>query len=165
MEERKIPMNSLERRILIELLMDAERTAVSIAERVGSSRQTVSKKIDKFEDSGVIEGVSARVDPSRVGLEERAFVFIQEDPEMSVRRKIEREIDRIPQVTRFFRLFGRYSGLLEILTRDQQELSSLVKEIHELEGMRETETFIVHSSVKNRPQDALIHALREDAGH
>ncbi len=155
-------MNALERRILIQLLIDAERTTVSIAERVDASRQTVSKKIEKFEGSGLIEGVSARIDPSKVGLEERAFVFIQEDPEMSVRRNIEREIDRIPQVTRFFRLFGRYSGLLEILTRDQEELSSLVKEIHELEGMRETETFIVHSSVKNRPHQALIHALREE---
>lgn len=76
-------------------------------------------------------------------------------------RKIEAEINALPQVTRFYRLLGRYSGLLEVLTKDQEELTTLVKEIHELEGMRETETFIVHSSVKDKPYDVLLDAIKD----
>jgi Lrp/AsnC family leucine-responsive transcriptional regulator len=152
-------MNPLDRRIITQLLIDAGQPAMTIAEKVGASRQTIAKKIRQFGESGLIEGTFAKVDPVKVGLRERAFIFIQEDPEMKVRRKIETEINALPQVIRFYRLFGRYSGILEVLTRDQDELSVLVKEIHELEGMRETETFIVHSSVKENPQGALIDAL------
>jgi len=154
-------MDSLERRIVAQLLVDAGEPTVSIARKVKAARQTVSKKIKKLKKSGHIESVTAVVDPEMFGLHERAFVFIQEDPEMKVRKMIEARIDSLPNVTRFYRLFGRYSGILEVLTRDQDELSTLVKDIHELEGMRETETFIVHSSVKDRPQDALIKAIED----
>jgi Lrp/AsnC family transcriptional regulator len=154
-----LKMNSLDRHIIAQLLIDAGQPAVTIAQKVGASRQTISKKIHHFMESGLIEGIVARIDPTKVGLRERAFVFIQEGPEMRVRRKIETEINSLPQVIRFYRLFGRYSGVLEVLTRDQDELSALVKDIHELKGMRETETFIVHSSVKDKPQEALLDAL------
>ncbi len=152
-------MTPLERRIIAQLLTDAGQPANAIAGKVMAARQTVSKKIRELEESGLVEEIVARVDPAKLGLRERAFVFIQEEPEMKVRRGIEQEVNALPQVTRFYRLFGRYSGLLEVLTRDQEELAALVKHIHELKGMRETETFIVHSSVKDRPQDALIDAL------
>lgn len=154
-------MDSLERRIITQLLIDAGQPTVNIARKVKAARQTVSKKIQQFEKSGHIERITAIVDPEKFGLRERAFVFIQEDPEMKVRKRIEAKIDSLPHVTRFYRLFGRYSGILEVLTTDQEELSALVKDIHELEGMRETETFIVHSSVKDRPQDALINVLKD----
>jgi DNA-binding Lrp family transcriptional regulator len=152
-------MTPLERRIIAEMLVDAGQPAVDIARKVGATRQTVSKKIHHFEDEGLIGGLFARIDPGKLGLQERAFIFIQEDPEMKVRSKIEAKINALPQVARFYRLFGRYSGILEVLTKDQEELSALVKEIHEFEGIRDTETFIVHSSVKDRPQETLIHAL------
>ena len=154
-------MDSLERRIIAQLLVDAGEPTVRVARKVKAARQTVSKKIKQLKRSGHIQRLTAVVDPEKFGLHERAFVFIQEDPEMKVRRSIEAHIDSLPNVTRFHRLFGRYSGILEVLTRDQDELSALVKDIHELEGMRETETFIVHSSVKDRPQDALIKAIED----
>jgi DNA-binding Lrp family transcriptional regulator len=154
-------MHSLDKHIIAQLLKDAGQPAVIIADKVGASRQTVSKKIHQFIETGMIEGIVAQIDPIKVGLRERAFVFIQEDPEMKVRSKIENEINSLPQVIRFYRLFGRYSGVLEVLTRDQDELSALVKDIHELEGMRETETFIVHSSVKDKPREALLDALNK----
>ena len=158
-----LTMDSLERRIIIQLLVDAGQPTVNIARKVKAARQTVSKKIQQFKRSGLIERIAAIIDPDKFGLHERAFVFIQEDPEMKVRRRIDAKIDSIPQVMRFYRLFGRYSGMLEVLTKDQDELSALVKDIHELEGMRETETFIVHSSVKDKPQDALIKFLEDQA--
>ena len=152
-------MTPLERLILAQLLVDAGQPAVDIARKVGATRQTVSKKIHQFEEEGLIGGVFARIDPAKLGLQEKAFIFIQEDPEMKVRRKIEAKINALPQVARFYRLFGRYSGILEVLTTDQEELSALVKEIHEFEGIRDTETFIVHSSVKDRLIETLLHAL------
>jgi DNA-binding Lrp family transcriptional regulator len=152
-------MTPLERRIIAQLLLDAGQPAVDIAEKVGATRQTVSKKINHFGEEGLVEGIVARIDPAKLGLQERAFIFIQENPEMKVRSRIETKINALPQVARFYRLFGRYSGILEVLTKDQDELSALVKEIHEFEGIRDTETFIVHSSVKDRPQETLRHAL------
>ena len=80
-------MTPLERLILAQLLVDAGQPAVDIARKVGATRQTVSKKIHQFEEEGLIGGVFARIDPAKLGLQEKAFIFIQEDPEMKVRRE------------------------------------------------------------------------------
>ncbi len=152
-------MKELDKKIILQLLVDAEQPIIEIAEKVGASRQTVSKKIKEFKDSGTIEDIRANLDPEDFGLNVRAYVFLQEDPQDEVREKNEKKINEITQVSKFFRLFGRYSGILEVWTVDREDLTSIVKKIHELDGIRETETFIVHSVVKDKPEDPFFEVL------
>lgn len=155
-------MKDLDRKILLQLLKDAEQPMVDIADKVGASRQTVSKKIKKFKESGLIEDLTARLNPEEFDLDVRAYVFLQEVPQDEIREKNEKKINNLPRVSKFFRLFGRYSGILEVWSKDRDDLTSLVKKVHELEGVRETETFIVHSVVKDKPEEPLLGVLRED---
>lgn len=155
-------MKDLDKKILLELLRNADQPKVDIAEKVNASRQTVSKKIKNFKESGLIKELKTKIDPEKIGLDVRAFVFLQEAPQDEVRENIEKEINKIPDVSKFFRLFGRYSGVLEVWSKDRQDLSSLVKKIHELEGIRETETFIVHDILKNSPEAPLLELLEEE---
>lgn len=152
-------MKELDEKIIAQLLKDADQPIVEIAEEVGASRQTVSKKIEEFKESGVIERIAAEVDYERFGLNVRAYVFLQEEPQDEIREKNEKKINEYKRVSRFVRLFGRYSGILEVWGEDEEELTDFVKEIHELDGVRETETFIVHSTVKDNPNDPLIEVL------
>lgn len=152
-------MKELDKKIILQLIEDAEQPIVDIAEKVGASRQTVSKKIKKFKKSGLIKEISARLDPDKFELGIRAYVFIQEEPKDKVREKNENKINSFPQITKFFRIFGRYSGVLEVWTKNREELKSLVKKIHELDGIHETETFITHSVVKNKPEDPFLAIL------
>lgn len=156
-----LSMKDLDKKILLELLEDAEQPIVDIAEKVGASRQTVSKKIKEFKNTNLIEDLKARLNAEKFGLDVRAYVFLQEDPPDEVRKRNEEKINEFPQVPRFFRLFGRYSGILEVWTEDENSLTNLVKQIHELNGVNETETFIVHSRVKDKPEDPLKGILKE----
>lgn len=153
-------MKDLDKEIILQLLEDAEQPIVDIADSVGASRQTVSKKIKNFKESGLIKDLTARLDPTDFGLDVRAYVFLQEEPQDEVREKNEEEINKYPQVSKFFRLFGRYSGILEVWSEDRDDLTELVKKVHGLEGVRETETFIVHSTVKDKPEDPLLDILK-----
>lgn len=155
-------MKSLDKKIIVQLLKDADQPIVDIAEKVDASRQTVSKKIKKFKESGKIKEIIAGVDPKEFGLNVRAFVFLQEDPQDEVRERNEKNINKFPQVSKFFRLFGRYSGILEVWSKDEDDLTSIIKKIHELDGVRETETFIVHSSVKDKPEEPMINFLQKN---
>lgn len=154
-------MKELDKKIILHLLENAEQPIVDIADKVGASRQTVSKKIKQFRDSGMIRDFTVRLDPEKFDLGVKAYVFLQEEPQDEVREKNERKINEFPQVSSFFRLFGRYSGILEVWSKDRDDLTDLVKEIHELEGVRETETFIVHSVVKNKPEEPFEEVLRK----
>jgi DNA-binding Lrp family transcriptional regulator len=72
---------------------------------------------------------------------------------VELRRKNEETIKQWPQVSEFCRLFGKYDSIVEVLVKDNKELTDLVKKLHGLKGVRETETFIVHSTVKDKPED------------
>lgn len=107
----------------------------------------------------IIEGFTAKLNPEKVGLKIKAYVFLREDPSQELRRLNELEIKKLNHVGEFYRLFGRYS--VEVLVKDGEELENFVKRIHRLKGVRETETFIVHSIVKNEPQVPFLDALRQ----
>lgn len=152
-------MGDLDRKILLQLIKNSEQSIREIAKKVGASRQTVAKKIGQFKADGTITLFTARLNPEKFGLATKAYVLLREDPKAEIRRKNEMAIRQFPEVTEFYRLFGRYSAVLELLVRDDKELSKLVKRIHRLKGVRETETLIVHSTVKNDPESPFVQLL------
>jgi DNA-binding Lrp family transcriptional regulator len=149
----------LDAKILLQLMKNCNQPVSEIARKVGATRQTVAKKIEQFKASGVISAFVARLDPQKFGLNTRAYVFLREDPRVELRRRNEETIKNLYQVSEFHRLFGRYSAVLEVWTKDSGELATLVKKIHRLKGVRETETFIVHSAVKNVPEAPFVWVL------
>lgn len=155
-------MKEIEKRLLLELLKDSSLPVSELARRVGISRQTASKKIKEMKKRGL--SFTVKVNPSELGLETRAYVFISEDPHEEVRRKNERVILGIPHVSEFHRIFGRYSAVMVVMVKSPEELKEVVKKIHDLEGVRETETFIVHSTIKDDPYAPLLHFLEEETG-
>ena len=153
-------MGELDRKILLQLVKNSEQPIKEIAAKVGASRQTVAKKIGQLKAKGAIVSFTARLNPEKFGLTTKAYILLREDPRAELRRKNEAAIKKFHQVTEFYRLFGRYSAVLEVLVRDSRELTKLVKRIHGLKGVRETETFIVHSTVKDEPEAPFVQILK-----
>ncbi len=153
-------MRELDQKILLQLIKDSEQPVTKIAKKVGASRQTVAKKIKQLKEEGIIASFTARLNPEKFGLSTKAYILLHEDSREELRRKNMAAIKQFHQVTEFYRLFGRYSAILEVLVRDSKELTKLVKRIHRLKGVRETETFIVHSAVKDLPQAPFLQILK-----
>jgi Lrp/AsnC family leucine-responsive transcriptional regulator len=154
-------MKELDKKILLQLIKNSEQPVREIAKKVAASRQTVAKKIEQLKVSGVIKSFTVRLDPEKFGLGTKAYILLREDPRAELRRSDEEAVRRFHQVSEFYRLFGRYSAILEVWVRDSKELTALIKKIHKLKGVRETETFIVHSTVKDKPEAPFIKALSE----
>lgn len=152
-------MRDLDKKVLLQLIKNSEQPVREIARKVGASRQTVAKKIKQLRATDVIDSFSVRLNPEKFGLGTKAYILLREDPSAELRKKNETSIKQFHQVTEFYRLFGRYSAVLEVLVRDSRELTKLVKRIHGLKGVRETETFIVHSVVKEKPEDPFVGVL------
>ncbi|MCD6247901.1 MAG: Lrp/AsnC family transcriptional regulator [Hadesarchaea archaeon] len=153
-------MKDLDKKILIQLLKNCRKPAVEIAKKIGTSRQTVAKKLKELRSAGIIESFPARLNPEKLGLATKAYILLRESPQEEKRKRDEMVIRRIPQVSEFHRLFGEYSAVIEVLARDTQELYSIIKKIHKLTGVRETETFIVHSTIKEKPESPLLNVLK-----
>lgn len=150
----------LDEKILLQLIKDSDQPLSEIARKVGTTRQTVAKRIERLKESGVMGPSMPRLNPEKFGLTTKAYIFLHEDPGVELRKKNEAIVKQFHEVTEFYRLFGRYSAVLEVLVRDGKELTELVKRIHGLRGVRETETFIVHSAVKNAPEEPIVQVLK-----
>ena len=156
-----VSLSRLDKRILLQLLEDCTQTTSVMASKVGTTRQTVSNKMRHFLDSGIVRNFSARINPETLSLGLRAFILLREEPKSESRSRNEELLRRIPQISGIYYVFGGHDVVLEVFVESNEELKGLVKEIHALDGIRETQTMIVHGIVKDEREDPLIHVLKK----
>jgi DNA-binding Lrp family transcriptional regulator len=154
-----LKIQDVDKKILRELLKDGRQTFLNIANQVGVTRQTVAKKIEQYLASGIITKFTPQLDPEQLGLTTQAYILVREDPGSKFRSNNDEAFTRMPQVAKFNRIFGSYSSILEVMVQDKKELTRIVKEIHALPGVRETETFIVYNTIKDNHTDPFKYVL------
>ncbi len=154
-----LKIKNLEKKILFNLLEKGQRPILKIAEDLGVTRQTVAKKIEQMHDSGLILSFFPKIETEILGLSIQAYILMREDPRNECRKETEEIVQSYPQVSEFQRIFGKYDSIAKVLVKDNKELTDLVKKIHDLNGVKETETFIVHSTVKDKPEDPIKNIL------
>ena len=154
-------IKDLEKKILLNLLEKGQRPVVKIAEDLGVTRQTIAKKIEQMRSTGLMITFFPKTDPESLGLTIQAYILMNEDPRSDLRKETEKIVKSFPQVAEFQRIFGKYDSIVKVLVKNNKELTDLVKKIHDLNGVKETETFIVHSTLKDSPEDPIKRALTE----
>jgi DNA-binding Lrp family transcriptional regulator len=152
-------IKDLEKKILLNLLENGQQPVLKIADDIGVTRQTVAKKLEQMRKSGLVLSFFPKLDPEQLGLSIQAYILMREDPRSDCRKETEAIVKGYPEVCEFQRIFGKYDSIVKVLVKDNKELTDLVKKIHDLNGVKETETFIVHSTVKDKPEDPLKKAL------
>lgn len=127
---------------IIELLQKNARYPLKhIAEEVFLSTPAVSARIEKLEQSGVITGYAARVDPFKLGYNIKAFINL----EMTPKQKAEFYpfIAECPNVLECNCITGKYSMLIKVAYHTTLELDTF---IGKLQKFGNTETQIVFST-------------------
>lgn len=156
---KMLKIKDLEKKVLLNLLEKGQQHVLEIAKDIGVTRQTVAKKLELLHESGLLISFVPKLQPEILGLSIQAYILMREDPRSDLRHETEEIVKSLPQVSEFQRIFGKYDSIAKALVKNNKELTDLVKKIHNLNGVKETETFIVHSTVKDKPEDPLIKAL------
>ena len=121
---------------------------MQIAEAVGLSQPSVADRIRKLDESGVVLGYVARLDPRRIGNDIRAFVGVR----ISHPRHHDaftRRIQQIPEVLECHRVAGLDSYLLKVVSLNTETLDQLISEtLRRIPGVTRTTTTIVLATVK-----------------
>ena len=154
-----LKLAELEKKILLNLLEKGQRPVLKIAQDIGVTRQTVAKKLEQMRSSGLILSFFPKLQPEILGLSIQAYILMNEDPKNQCRKETEEIVKSYPQVIEFQRIFGKHDSIAKVLVENNQELTDLVKKIHDLNGVKETETFIVHSTLKDKPEDPIKNKL------
>jgi len=153
-------VETLDRKLLAKLLENSRTPIYKMAEELGVSRQTLSKKLKKLEKEYSLK-YTVLPDLKKLGLNLKAYILLSITPSDEARRKVETKIRKMKEIAQAHYIYGRFDMLLEVLVKDRDELSKLIDVLHETEGVQETETYIVREEVKYKPMDPLLKAMKD----
>ncbi len=126
---------------LISLLRKDSRTAIAtLAHKLGVSRGTVSNRITKLEDAGVIVGYTVRLRPDAQAHGISAWMSIA--VEGNATRSVIDSLLGEPGVATLHDTNGRWDLLAELRAAHLTELSQVLERIRLVRGISSTETSI-----------------------
>lgn len=122
-------MDRIDRNILLALQEGGRLTLAEIADRVRLSVSSSHRRLRALETSGAITGYRAVIDPSAVGLDFEALVFVtMRSGEKATLTAFEAGVAELPDVVSAQRLFGEPDYLLRILVADLAAFQKLYDE-------------------------------------
>lgn len=155
-------MEENDKRILQKLLEDGRATLSEIGDTVDLTRQTVKRRIEGLKKGKIIKKFSAEVSEERLGLRERAYIILKAKPDSDLRERFSEELKSIPEVSQFHYLFGRFDGIIEIIAANESKLHEIIEGIHQFDVVEDTETIIVHKTIKKDHTDPILKHLEEN---
>lgn len=133
---------------ILSVLQQRGRTKRNeLAEQVKLSVPSISERLRKLEEAGVIRSFNAVVEPRKVGLEVTAFIFLTTESSKHYPALIE-HAKALDEVLECHAITGEGSHILKIRTESTATLEQLLSKIQAWPGVLNTRTDIVLSSPK-----------------
>jgi Lrp/AsnC family leucine-responsive transcriptional regulator len=118
-----------------------------IAEMTGLSVPSVTDRLRKLENSGVIDSYSTKLNHKLLGKDITAFIFVTSDSSKHYKDFIE-HVNHTPEILECHSVTGDGSHVLKIRTENTSTLEKLLSKIQSWAGVRSTRTSIVLSTHK-----------------
>lgn len=152
-------LDRLDARIIAELQQDGRRSVVELGERIGLTGTPCARRVRQLEQSGVILGYTAIVDPVRLGLKVQAFIQVKLERHTDENVDLfQRELAALDQVVSCQAITGEYDFMLQVVAPDLEELSQLVlKKLLKISCVRDVHSSIVLDTIKRSVRVPLAH--------
>jgi Lrp/AsnC family leucine-responsive transcriptional regulator len=136
-------IDDIDRAILTILQENARTSNAEIARQVGLAPSAIFQRIRKLEDSGIIQGYSAYLNPRALGFGLVAYVMIQTGEHAHAVDTTAR-LSAIPEVQEVHRVVGEDCFFVKVRVRDTDALGQLLDEhIQRIPSVASTRTTIV----------------------
>lgn len=127
---------------LLLLLRQNARTSVSdLARALNLSRSTVQNRLARLENGGVIKGYSVQLSEAFAANQVEAHVSIKVVQKLTSRTNA--ALENISQVAQLFSVSGEYDLIAIVQAQSLEELSAVLDEIGNLEGVERTNSAVV----------------------
>jgi Lrp/AsnC family leucine-responsive transcriptional regulator len=147
--------DDINRKILRELQVDGRIPWVELADRVNLSATACQRRVQSLIDSGVIDGISARVNPEALGYEVEAFVSVYVDrQDVKLAQQFRAAIRKYPEVQACHMMTGQVDYLLRVVAKDLKSYGRFVEEkILGMPGVKDASSSIVLDRIKTSSSD------------
>jgi len=133
---------------LLEILQKNARTKLNeMAQQLGLTIPTISERIQKLEERGVIKGYTAILDAKRLGKDITAFITVSIDSSKHYQMFMERARET-EEILECHSVTGEGSHLLKVRAENTNSLEKLLSRIQSWPGVLSTKTSVVLSTIK-----------------
>ena len=120
-------MDPTDRRIVAELQRDGRISYTELGRRVALTAPAVAERVRRLEESGIITGFRAAVDPTAVGYPVMAFVrWTASGPDCASLGDVAKQI---PEIVECHRITGETSYILKVVAHSVGHLEELIDQL------------------------------------
>lgn len=143
-------MNSNDLKIIEQLMRHARTTWAELGALLGLSAPAAADRVRKLEETGVIKGYAALINPDEIGCGLAAMIAVTlEKPE--VRSDFLRLVMNLAEVLECHHIAGEQDYMIKVRCSGTRDLERLIsEEIKALPGIK-TRTTVILSTVKETP--------------
>lgn len=151
MQNEQADLDGFDRAILATLASEARISVTELARRIGLSKSPTQARLKRLEESGIVRGYRASLDPIRLGLDHVAFVEVRMiDTREPTLAKFNAAVAAIPEIEQAHLIAGNFDYLLKVRTADMPSYRQVLAEkISTLPGMSSTSTYVAMEAVKD----------------
>lgn len=150
MQSARTDLDNFDQAILRILATDGRIAATELARRIGLSKSPTQARLKRLEETGVITGYRAILDPIRMGLAHVAFVEVRlSDTREAALQAFNRAVLAVPEIEQCHMIASRFDYLLKVRTADIQDYRRVLAErISALPHVAGTSTYVAMEAVK-----------------
>ncbi|WP_223262800.1 Lrp/AsnC family transcriptional regulator [Sphingobium sp. SCG-1] len=144
-------LDKLDLKILRSLSEDGRVTWSDLADRIGLTLTPTLKRVRRLEETGFIQGYTAKLDEAR--LKGTMVVFVSVTLERQVREALEEfeeNIAALPEVMSGFLMSGGADYLLRVVVRDLEHYRMLLDSITRIHGVAHIQSSFALKAIVNR---------------
>ncbi len=149
MKPSAVDLDEFDRRILAILGQNGRITFTDLAQQVGLSKTPCQQRVKRMQESGLITGFRAIVDPAKVGLDHIAFTEVKlTDTREDALREFNAAVRRLPEVEECHMIASSFDYLLKVRTADIRRYRIVLGEkISTLPHVASTSTFVAMETI------------------
>ena len=147
LRDRNVDLDPVDARILAALAGDARMSVAELARVVGLSAPSASERVRRLEESGVIEGYAASINPSALGLTVAAWLRVRPVP--GGLSTVVNVLRTLPEIVECDRVTGEDCFVARVHVRSIEDLERLIDQI--IPHAMTTTSIIQSTLVKRRP--------------
>ena len=142
-------LDDTDRSIIEVLERDARTSLRRIAEEVEVSLGTVSNRVKKLEETGVIKDYRVILDSEKVGWNLNVVIGLRIEKGRLI--EIQEKIARDNRVYGVYDVTGEFDSMVIARARDRSDLDDLSKNVLSMDGVVRSVTHLVLNTVKEGP--------------
>jgi Lrp/AsnC family transcriptional regulator, leucine-responsive regulatory protein len=148
--QRPVRLDELDRKILDHLERDGRATLADVGAAVGLSSSAVKRRVDRLQETGVIVGYAAIVDPSAVGDRLEAFVELYCADNVAPGDLLS-SVAGLDAVVAAHTVAGDADAVVRVRVEGIEELERTIEQLRRDPKVMRTRTMVALSTLVERP--------------